>query len=176
MRLGFFEESLVLQLRDDQLARFETIFAAISFNPISAFAAVQKRSGVDACIGVEDADFIQTESFADVEVVEVMSRCDLQRTGGKLAVDERVGDQRHDSSSDRQTNLPTHQSLITLVIRMYGDGGITEHSFGTGSRDKECLRWIVSQRIADMPKIAVGLFVHHFDVGERGLAARAPVD
>ncbi len=59
---------------------------------------------------------------------------------------------------------------------MHRDRGIAEHGFRARRRDHECLRRIVSQRIANMPEIAVGLFVHYFDIGERRFAARAPVD
>ena len=65
MRLGFFEKALFLQFRDDQVPRFETIFAPIPFDPIAALTAIQERSRVDARVGVEDADLIQAETLAD---------------------------------------------------------------------------------------------------------------
>ena len=176
MRLGFFEKALFLQFRDDELPRFEAIFAAITFDPFAALAAIQERSGVDARVGVEDADLIQAETLADVEIVKIVSRRDLQRAGAEFAIDQWVGDERNDASGNWQANFFADQSLIALVIRMHGDGGIAEHGFRSGGRHDKGVCWIIGQGITDVPKTAVSLFVHHFDVGERGFAARTPID
>ena len=111
MRLGFFEKALFLQFRDDQFPRFETIFAAITFDPFAALAAIQERSGVDARVGVEDTDLIQAETVADVEIVKIVSGRDLQRAGAEFAIDQWVGDERHDASGNWQANFFADQIL-----------------------------------------------------------------
>ena len=67
------------------------------------------------------------------------------------------------------------QIEIAFVARVDGDGGIAQHGFGArGGDDQIAVR--ADDRIADVPEVAGGFLVHGFEIGDGGLAARAPVD
>ena len=99
-----------------------------------------------------------------------------QGAGAKLPVDIGIGEERHDAIRYRQTNFLADKTLVAFVFWMHRNRGVSKHRFGTRRGDDQRLRWIIRQRIANIPQIAVGLFVHHFDVGESGFATRAPVN
>ena len=176
VRLGLFKKTLSFEFTHDELSRFKTILAAIPRNPIARFPACEKRVRVDSRIRIEDADLIQAESFPDFEIIEIMPRRDLQGSATEGAINVSIGDDRHNSSSDRQPNFLADPTLITLVLRMDCDRSIAEHCFRARGRDHKVLRRIISQRITNMPQSSVCILVHDFDIGERGLAARAPID
>ena len=58
---------------------------------------------------------------------------------------------------------------------MHGYGGIAEHGFGARGRYGDGFA-SPGDRIADVPEVAFTGLMHGFEVGDGGLAARAPVD
>ena len=176
VRLGFFEVAFFLKLRDDELARCEAILAAIALEPFAPFSAGQKRLGIDLRIGVENADLVQSETFADLEIVEVVAGCDFQRPGAEFFIDVRIRQQRNHPPGNRQTNLFPGKWVVTNVFGVNRHRRIAEHRLRPCGRDDQGLGRIIRQRIADMPELTVALFVEHFNVRQRRLAARAPID
>ncbi len=57
-----------------------------------------------------------------------------------------------------------------------GDGGIAQHGLGTRGGDHDEAAGQSIDGIADVPEVAVDFGVGDFEIGERGVAARAPVD
>ncbi len=86
VRLDFFEKALFLQFRDDQACMLRTIFAAVTSiqSPLSPRPDVLP---VDAALVVEDDDLVQAVALADLEVVEIVARRDLDHAGAELAID-----------------------------------------------------------------------------------------
>ena len=148
----------------------------ITLDPAALLAARRECRPVDARVGVENTDAIQMVALADLEIVEVMARRDLERAGAELPVDIPVGDQRHDPAGDRQANFFAEQVLVARVFGMNRHRGVAEHGLRSGGGDDQRLARVVRQRITNMPEMAVGLFVNHLDIRQRGLAARAPID
>jgi hypothetical protein len=64
----------------------------VTSDPFASFAALQKSRGIDAAVGIEDTDFIKSESLANLKVVEVMARRDLQSSGPEFTIDKGIGD------------------------------------------------------------------------------------
>src|SRR5205085_5677086 len=75
----------------------------------------------------------------------------------------------------RQANPLAVQMLVALVGGIYRDGGIAQHSFGTGGGDGNEF-FASDHRIADLVELARGLLMNDFEIGDSGGATRAPVD
>jgi hypothetical protein len=71
--------------------------------------------------------------------------------------------------AERQPDHLSEQVPVALVVGMDHHRGVAEHGFrarrGDGQPAIHCHR----QRIADVPQMAVLLFLHHLEVGDRGL-------
>ena len=65
--------------------------------------------------------------LADLEIVEVVRRRDLDRAGALLRVGIFVGDDRDQPADERQTAPSPTRSRVALVVRMHGDAGVAEH-------------------------------------------------
>ena len=68
-------------------------------------------------------------ALADFIVVEVMRGRDFHAAGAKFGVTVIIADNRNASPNQRQLNVLPNQGLVTLIARMHGHGGITEHRF-----------------------------------------------
>ena len=110
---------------------------------------------------------------ADLEVVGVVRRGHLDRAGAEGGVDVVVGDDRDPPAGQRQLDLGADQVLVALVVGVHGDGGVAEHRLGPGGRDDDRR---VAVAVPDGDELAVVVAVLDLDVGQRGQAARAPVD
>ena len=67
--------------------------------------AVQRQPG----LAVEDVDDAELVALADLEIVEVMRRRDLDRAGALLRVGIVVADDRDDAADQRQDRVPADQ-------------------------------------------------------------------
>lgn len=110
---------------------------------------------------------------ADLEVVRVVGRGDLDRAGAELGVDVGVGDDRDRTVGQRQPDPLADEVRVPLVVRVDRDGRVTEHRLGAGGGDHQCL---VALAVLDRDQFAVVVLVLDLDVGDRGEAARTPVD
>ena len=86
-----------------------------------------------------------------------------------------VGNDGYLSAYKRQNEHLADVLFISLVLGVDGNGGITEHRFGTGGGDDEILI-AVFEFILDVPKCALKLLMLDLCIAYRGSAARAPVD
>ena len=63
---------------------------------------------------------------------------------------------------------------------MHRHGRIAEHGFRPRRRNRDELAGLYSgiiyDRIFKMPKMALGLDLHHFEIGDRGLKLWVPID
>ena len=84
-----------------------------------------------------------------------------------------VGDDRDPPAGERELDLGADQVLVALVVRVHRDRGVAEHRLGPGGGDDDRG---VTVAVADGDQLTVVLGVLDLDVGERGQAARAPVD
>mmetsp|Transcript_15190 Transcript_15190/g.16897 ORF Transcript_15190/g.16897 Transcript_15190/m.16897 type:complete len:238 (-) Transcript_15190:959-1672(-) len=94
---------------------------------------------VDETIFSENVDFLQIVLDSGLEIVGVMSGGDLDSSGTEFGVDQFViGDNNHLSvGSIRMDKLLTDQMSVSLILRMDGDGDITQHGFQTGSGNND---------------------------------------
>ena len=115
----------------------------------------------------------QVVAAADLEVVGVVGRGDLDRAGAEGRVDVLVGDDRDAAAGERQLHGLADQVLVALVVGVHGHRGVAEHGLGPGGGDHDR---VVPVPVADRDQFALVVAVVDLDVGQRGQAARAPVD
>ena len=116
MRLDLLQEAALLHDLHDQLARLETVEAVKlvpdalahrrhfnAFEEVLVFVEVYRR------LDGQDVDRRKLVALADLEVVEVVRRRDLDRAAALLRIGIFVGDDRDLPSDDRQDRhvLPT---------------------------------------------------------------------
>ena len=135
-------------------------------------ALERARRGDDAAL-VHDGQAGQAVAAADLEVVRVVRRGDLDRAGAELRVHVRVGDHRDAPAGQRQLDLAADQVGVPLVVGVHRHRGVAEHGLGPGGGDHDRVGAVA---VAERDQLAVGVAVVHLDVGQRGQAARAPVD
>jgi hypothetical protein len=123
----------------------------------------------------------------DLEVVGVVRRGDLHRAAAELRVRVLVADHGDAAAGERQLHLAAQERGVPRVVRMHRDGGVAEHGLRTRGGDHQVRPAVVQARqaggvgaggdgVAQMPEFAVRLLRLRLLVGERGEAARAPVD
>src|SRR5581483_8976062 len=112
-------------------------------------------------------------ALPNVEVIEVVRRCDLYAAGPEFGIDVVVGDDRDEALRSRQANGLANQFRVTRVHRMYRDGDVAEHGLGSrgGYRDAEALAGI-----ADFPNAAVLFLGIDLQIGNGRAEHGVPVD
>ncbi len=159
------QEACLLQVGHDAFAGSEAV------HPLVLVAC-----GVDDPRFVEDIDLVQSVAQADLEVVEVVGRGDLDHTGSELAVNVVVGHHRDLAVDQRQEHLLAHQVGVAFVLGMHRHRRVPQHGFRAGGgHDDEASR-LTHHRVADVPEVPFLLLVFHLDVGQSGVATGAPVD
>jgi hypothetical protein len=74
---------------------------------------------------------------ADLEVVGVVARRDLERAGAELALHVVVGDDRQAPADERQDLVLADEVRVALVVGVHGDSGVGEHRLRAHGRDDE---------------------------------------
>ena len=82
---------------------------------------------VELALDVEHVDQRQMVPAADLEVVEVVRRRDLDRAGALLGIGVVVADDRNAPADQRQDRVLADQVLELLVLRMHRDRGVAQH-------------------------------------------------
>ena len=124
---------------------------------------------------IEHVDHRQMMAPADLEVVEVVGRGDLHRAGALLGIGVIVADDLDAPADQRQHRGLADQVLEALVFGMHRDRGVAEHGFRPRGRDHdEFIRSL--DRIFDVPEMAPGLDLLHFEIGNGGQQLRVPID
>ncbi len=175
------EQPCRLQPIHDLFARGETI-DAVQLERFVEFRgrrhALQERDvavEVELSLHVEHVDHRQVMPLADFEVVEVVGGRDLHRPAAFLGVGVVVADDRNAPADQRQNRGLADQVLEARVFRMDRDRGVAQHGLRPRRRYRdEFLRSL--DRIADVPEMALGLDLFDFEVGNRRLKFRVPVD
>ena len=164
VRLDGSQISAGFQVCHNGLARLVTVHARI-------FSAVLRHVRVVR----QHLDDGQAVAHAHLEVVGVMRGSDLHHARAEFPVHIRVADNGDLLPHQRQNNLFAVQMGVAFVVRVHGDGRISQHGLGAGSGKLH--EFIAARhRIFQMPEKAVLLLVLHLRVGDGRFAVGAPVD
>ena len=63
---------------------------------------------------------------------------------------------------------------VAFVVWMNGNGGVAKHRFGSGRRDLDRERTVLT-RITDLPQEPIALFILDFSIRERRLGFGIPI-
>ena len=124
---------------------------------------------------VDNLDEFEVMGVAEVPVVGVMARRDLEATSTEFTVHVTVGNEGDLAVGDGQDELLAHEAGVAFIFRMHAHGGVAQHGFGAGGGDGH-RAGTVGEVVADMPEHTLGVDVIHFVVGKGGVATGAPVD
>ena len=186
IRLDLFQEAEILQPGHELLARSEAFDVVQLFGQLlrtfrQAAQIILVAHEVHAAFLIKHVDPRQAMPLADLEVVEVVRRRDLDRARSLLGIGVVVADDRDAAADQRQNHMLADQMADPFVLRMHGNGGVAEHRLGPRRRHDDERRRIVGaerlalDRIAQVPEIALDLDLLHFEVGDRGEQFRIPV-
>lgn len=186
------EHHLIGHLAAEKSLLFELLFELL---PGVVPHHTGERSGilVERTVFVHDVDAGQLVAFAGFKVVEVVGRGDLDGAGTKVTVDHFVGDDRDQAVLERMANRFADEVLVTLVLGVDGNGGISEHRLETGSGHDDLLVGAVHRvsKAGEHTKFvllagvvvrsstqsaSIDFDVFDFQVGKSRLERRAPVD
>ena len=154
-----------LHVGDDALARLEAVEAAV----------LLRRLVVQARELVEDADRFELVAAADLEVVEVVRRRDLDRARALLRVGILVGHDRDAPADQRQDGVLADKMLPLGIVGMHRDAGVAQHGLGPRRGDDDVLVAALD-RILEVPEMALHLARFDLEVGDRGQHLGVPVD
>ena len=136
--------------------------------------ALERAGRGDHAVLVHDGEHGQVVAAADLEVVRVVRRGDLDRAGAEGRVDVRVGHDRDAAAGQRQLDRLCRPGACTARR----PGGRRRRCRRASSRPawwrRRCESCAVA--VADRDELALVVGVVDLDVGQRGEAARAPVD
>ena len=129
----------------------------------------------------------QVMAFAQFVVVEVVRRRYFQATRSELTVHVGIGDDRNFSPEQRQNSELAVSKSPAFVLRMHGHSRIAQQRLRTrgGNHQRSVFarcrifhrRAIgLNDSVTQVPEVAFSILWNHFQVRERGLTARAPVD
>ena len=137
-------------------------------------------------------------ALGDLIVVEVMRAGDLHRARAEIRVGILVGDDRDQAAvlfrPDRDLAQLADNRFVALVIRMHRDRAIAQHGLRARGGDGDIVPRLAQgdsavlvlldiliglaarQRVFEMPHMARRLDILHFEVRDRRLEMRVPVD
>ena len=191
VRLDLLDQALLLQPRDDRLARGEAVEPVQFLNRLSRVAGLgstplgEVRIGRRAGASPSGSRMLICGRPWRLPTSKSLKSC----AGVIFTAPEPFSGSEYSSAtmgmrrptSGRITCLPT-RCLVALVVGMHGDGGVAEHGLGPRGGDDDVGRCIVGiegaafERIAQMPEMALHLDLLDFEVGDGGEQLRVPID
>ena len=135
---------------------------------------LRRRVG-DPAVLADHADPFEPVPIPDLEVIRVVARRDLQRTGAEVGPDVLVGDDLQPPPDQRQDRVLADQPTVAIVVRMDRDRGVREHRLGAHGRDRDRAR-ARAERVVDVVERVDDRLVLDLEVRHRRPTARIPVD
>jgi len=138
----------------------------------------------DGGVGGHDVDDGQVVAEADLPVVGVVRRGDLQEAGGHSGLgvafgvghdDVVVFDDGDDATDDRKRDGLAAHGVGLRIVRVHGDCRVAEHRLGSGGGDRD-VAGAVGERVPEVPHVPVDVFHFDFVIGQRSAGDRVPVD
>src|SRR5688572_28929673 len=93
----------------------------------------------------------------DGEVIEIIGGRNVYGYGTLFGVRRGAGGNRDPAADGRKNDIPADEAAIALVIGMHRHGGVVEHGLRTRRGNGNATSRIISQRIIEVPELALGL-------------------
>ncbi len=177
--------------RDDvlhhRLARVKPVHADIFFRHGAVYVG-------HARLLIHEAQHGQPMALGDLIVVEIMRAGDLYRAGAEVRVGILIGNDRDQAFGQRQAHQFADNRFVTRIIRVHRHRAVAEHGFRArrGNRDPVALLFEDNipvlilldigvglpafERVFEVPHSPIDFAVLDFEIGNRGLEMRVPVD
>ena len=164
--LDLLQQAPLVHFGDDLLACFVAVEAA---------KALGCRV-VDVGVLIENIDQLEVVAAADLEVVEVVGRCHLDRARALLWVGIVVGDDDQAALGRGLDAELADQCGIALVVRMDRHGGVSKHCLRPGRGDGNVFVVKPFYRVLEVPQMALRLALFDLEIGDCGVQLTIPVD
>ena len=163
--LLFFQQIRLFEVQHDLLAHRKTVHPGV--------LAAQL---VERAVVVEHIQALQLVFHADIVVVDIVGRRNLEASRPEILVHIAVLDHRHFPIHQRHNHMLAAQPVVTLVIRVHADRRIAHDSLRPGrSHNQEAFR-IFLDPITQVVQFPLGFLINHFLVRKRRLGLGIPVD
>ncbi len=159
------QKVLVLEVFHHLFAAFNALQPGIGFPGFRAHPA----------FGIDDLQQVQAMLPAQLEIVHVVGRRDLEAPGAEFPVHIGIRDNGDSSACQRKLHIFSHQVGVPLVFRVHRHRSIAEHGLRPGG-GHDHIPAAVAQWVTDVVESSLDLLEVHFQVGQGGPAAGAPVD
>ena len=162
-----------------------------SVTGIEAFLTLEGAGVVvQGSVLVENVDELKVVTLAELVIVEIVGRGQLDSTGTELLVDVGVGDNREETVDEGVAGELANKVGVARILGVDGNTGITKHGLGTGGGNLDSLLGTVNLVLevskdteldllvvtGDIKKGTAGnLFVLHLQTTESGVQVGAPV-
>ena len=115
-------------------------------------------------------------TLANLKVIRVVCRCDLNDTGSKFHIYILVCNNRNLTVHKRKHNGLADDILVTIICRIDSHCGISQHGLRTGRSKFYISARLSNDLVFHMPEMSCLLYVLYLCIRNRGLADRTPVD
>ena len=136
------QEACLIKIFNDLLSCLIAVHACI-------FGIIVNDLGI---VG-HNVDNSKIMTFSNLKVVRVVSGSDLYNARTKFNINIIVGNNRNFSADQRKYQGLADNILISVIVRVNSDSGISQQSFGTGSCKLNITRAVL-ERIAKMPEMS----------------------
>ena len=145
--------STILSLRDEAVLAVdggdEPRVVVIALQPFEEVEIVLEDHPPLRIQDIDRANALGLVPLADLEIVEVVRRGDLDRARALLGIGIFVGDDRDQPADQGQANPLADQMLEALVVRMDGDRGVAQHRLGPRGGDGHPLAGLLALGVHD---------------------------
>ena len=127
---------------------------------------------------IENVDLRQVVGLTHGVIVGVVSRGDLDETGAKVGVDMPILKDGDLAVDDGELNGLTHEGGLLGILRRDCNARVAEHGLGARGGNDDVVLAVdrLSQRVAQVPQVALLVLVLGLVVRDGGGAVGAPVD
>ena len=155
-------------------------FFQICYHCLTCFVTVHtsvfSAKLVDGRIVIHNIDLFQIVTASNLEVIRVMSRCDLYTACSEFLIYIFISDHRDFSVCKRKLQHLADKIFVTLIFRVYGNSSITQQSFRTCSCDLYETAFFPYDRVINVPEKSVLILMLNLCIRDGSLAYRTPVD
>src|SRR5215210_5635877 len=136
---------------------------------------------VDRAVRVHDVDGLEAKPLADLEVIGVVRRGDLEDTGAELGIHVLVGEDLYLPLDEGHHDPAADEIRVARVLRVDHEGDVAEHRLRTRGEDLDVVFSVgrralgVHEGVADAVELAFYVFVVDLEVGDGRAVVRAPV-
>src|SRR3989304_10504146 len=113
--------------------------------------------------------------LGNLEVVRIVGWCHFHSAGAELRIHRLGGNNGNRSLDEGQQHKAPDDVPVSLVVRVDGNRGVSEHGLGPGGRHRDS-PGTVNERVRYVYQLANVVLVFDLDLGNGGPAARTPVD